>query len=265
VSGGSLPRPGHRVRRRGQRGTPPIRTAKVGVSSLSRPAPWQPSWPTAEATGRRRPATAPLSPAGAIGRPGASSQPGTPPWGRWGPSRACRPSCPCRCRRRRPPRRALGYVDRSRGRRPADARLARPASFGKPEQPPRPGRRWVGPVTRGTRNRFLRHVCADDRRPMPPQATGALASPLSNCPTPAYRPVPPTRPTAAWRARPPPPPRPRRGLPPSPASPRAHDPDIAPRQFATSAQHSRNSVLLSSRIALAALAPSTCDSAASRS
>jgi len=49
-----------------------------------------------------------------------SSPPRTPPWGRWGPSWASRPSCPCRCRGHGPPRRALGHGDRSRGRRPSD-------------------------------------------------------------------------------------------------------------------------------------------------
>jgi len=54
--------------------------AKVGASSLSRPVPWQPSWPTAEATGRQRPAASPLSPAGADGRlPRPPPRPGRRP------------------------------------------------------------------------------------------------------------------------------------------------------------------------------------------
>jgi hypothetical protein len=167
----------------------------------------------------RRPAAAPLSPAGADGRPLLPPpRPGRRPGAAGGlPGQAGRRVLAAIA--------AAGCRDRFRTRwpepHPSTVRCtaARPALFRRREQPPRPGRRWVGPVTRGTLHRFLRHVCADDRRPTPPQATGAVASPLSNCPTPASRPVPPTRPTAAWRAGHPPPPRPRRGLPPSPASP----------------------------------------------
>jgi len=48
-------------------------------------------------------------PLGSMEGPGFSP-PRTPPWACWGPSWACRPSCPPRCRRRGPPPRLQDTV-----------------------------------------------------------------------------------------------------------------------------------------------------------
>src|SRR5262245_25824895 len=59
------------------------------------------------------------------------------------------------CRRRGPPRRALGHGDRSRGRRPSDELLAWFVLLARREQPPRPEERCVMPTAERTLNPVL--------------------------------------------------------------------------------------------------------------
>jgi hypothetical protein len=138
----------------------------------------------------RRPAVSPLSPAGADGRPRASSPPRPPPRGCRGPSWACCPSCPRRCRRRDGHQDTVTealVIDRPTHCCPArNAHAVRAATT---------SRTTLGRAGAETNSQMvLSHLCADgDAQSLPPDAIRATPNR-----------VPPTRPAIGQAAFSPP-------------------------------------------------------------
>src|SRR5262245_38641852 len=133
-----------------------------GVSSLSRPAPWQPFWPTAEAAGRPRPLASPRWPAGADGRPGGLLPARDAALGPLGaflgmPALVSSPVSPPRAAST-----ASRHGDRNPGHRPSDAPLPGPHYAG--DETATTSRTTLGRAcsTRDSQQ-VLSHVCAGGR------------------------------------------------------------------------------------------------------